>query len=99
MAARSCGFPSGTTRHPCCSFDYYEPVARREIRPLAASKGWIKVEKGAAYTLSCYLRASKEDVPALLGSHGQGTGGRRQRAPASSETEHRVEALLPDLQT
>ncbi len=57
--------PVGDEQTPVLSFDYYEPVTRREIRPLAASKGWIQVEKGAAYTLSCDLRASKQDVPAL----------------------------------
>jgi hypothetical protein len=68
--------PVGDDQTPVLSFDYYEPVARREIRPLAASKGWIKVEKGTAYTLSCYLRASKEDVPALLGVMAGEPGGR-----------------------
>ena len=48
-------------------FDYFEPVVKRELRPLAASLGWIKVEKGAAYTLSCDMRASVDGVRAVLG--------------------------------
>ncbi len=59
--------PVGDDQTPVLYFDYYEPVVRREIRPLAANKGWIKVATGTAYTLSCHMRASREDVPAVLG--------------------------------
>ncbi len=75
--------PVGGDQTPVLYFDYYEPLTRRETRPLAANLGWIKVEKGATYTLSCYLRASREGAPAVLGAmakeptgagkrHGQG---------------------------
>jgi len=81
--------PLGDEQTPVLSFDYYEPVTRREIRPLAASKGWIKVEKGAAYTLSCYLRASKEGVRALLGvmAGEPGGSGREHRQAVGLSTE------------
>ena len=59
--------PLGGDRTPVLYFDYYEPVVRRELRPLAAIKGWIKLDKGAAYTLSCEMRASRDAAPALLG--------------------------------
>jgi hypothetical protein len=70
--------PLGGDRTPVLYFDYYEPVVRRELRPLAAGKGWIKVEKGAAYTLSCDLRASRDATPALLGVRAaEPSGGQR----------------------
>ena len=49
-------YPLGGARTPVSYFDYFDPLVKRELRPLAASLGWIKVEKGAAYTLSCDLR-------------------------------------------
>ncbi|MCY3019796.1 MAG: hypothetical protein NTW87_12305, partial [Planctomycetota bacterium] len=73
--------PVGDERTPVLYFDYYEPVTRREFRPLAANEGWIKVMKGAAYTLSCYLRASREGVPAVLGVMAQ--------EPTGARSEHR----------
>ncbi len=59
--------PLGGRATPVLYFDYYEPVVRRELRPLAANLGWIEVEKGAAYTLSCDLRAGRDGVRAMLG--------------------------------
>ena len=58
----------GGDRTPVLYFDYFDPVVKRELRPLAASLGWIKVEKGAAYTLSCDMRASVAGVRAVLGA-------------------------------
>ena len=70
--------PLGGDRTPVLYFDYYEPVVRRELRPLAASLGWIPLEKGAAYTLSCDLRAGRDGVPAVLGLRaGDPAGARR----------------------
>ncbi len=59
--------PVGDAFTPVLYFDYYEPVAQREFRPLAANEGWLRVEKGTSYTLSCFMRASREGVPAVLG--------------------------------
>ncbi len=59
--------PIGGSQTPVLYFDYYQPVVRREVRPLVANEGWIRVQKGTAYTLSCYMRASRADVPAVLG--------------------------------
>ena len=67
--------PLGGTSTPVLYFDYYEPVVRRELRPLAASVGWIKLEKGAKYTLSCQMRATADDTPALIGVRGQDPAG------------------------
>jgi len=66
--------PLGGEKTPVLYFDYYEPVVRRELRPLAASVGWIKLEKGAAYTLSCQMRASVDGTPALIGVRGEDPG-------------------------
>lgn len=59
--------PVGGDHTPVLYFDYYQAVTRREISPLAANVGWIKVVKGRAYTLSGYMRATRDDVPAVLG--------------------------------
>jgi hypothetical protein len=73
--------PVGDAHTPVLYFDYFEPVAQREFRPLAANQGWIQVVKGAAYTLSCSMRASREGVPAVLGV--------AAKDPAGAGTEHR----------
>lgn len=59
--------PMGDGRTPVIGFDYYEPVLRTELRPTAANLGWVRVEPGSTYTLSCFLRASRPGVPAVLG--------------------------------
>lgn len=63
--------PLGGANTPQLFFDYFEPFARREIKPLAGNRGWIRVEKGTAYTLSCRMRASADGVPAVLGARGR----------------------------
>lgn len=71
--------PLGGRDTPVLGFDYFEPVVRRELRPLAASRGWIRLEKGRPYTLSCRMRASGDGVPATLGVQGrEPAGGARQ---------------------
>ena len=72
--------PLGGERTPALYFDYYEPVVRRELRPLAAGLGWIVLEKNAAYTLSCDMRASVAGTPALLGA--------RCKDPSGSSRDH-----------
>jgi hypothetical protein len=57
----------GDDRTPVLYFDYFEPQVKRERRVLAATVGWIHVEKGAAYTIGCDLRASADHVRAVLG--------------------------------
>jgi hypothetical protein len=59
--------PLGGSHTPVLYFDCFEPVVKRELRPLAASLGWIKVEPGAAHTLSCDMRSSVAGVRAVLG--------------------------------
>lgn len=59
--------PLGGNETPVFYFDYFEPVVRRETRALAANLGWIPVSKGAAYTISCDMRASVDGVAAVLG--------------------------------
>jgi len=58
--------PMGGGHTPLLCFDYFEAVATRELRPLAATLGWIPVKKGEPYTLSCRLRASVGGTKALL---------------------------------
>jgi hypothetical protein len=68
----------GGASTPVLYFDYYEPVVRRELRPLAASLGWIPVEKGTAYTISCDMRASRDGVRAALGARAEDPMGQRR---------------------
>jgi len=63
---------------PTLYFDYYEPVVHRETRPLAAGVGWIPLEPGAAYTLSCHLRAGDDGVRAVFGVRAKDPSGRWQ---------------------
>jgi len=58
--------PLGGASTPVLYFDYLKPVARRQIRVLAANLGWIPVQRDAPYTLSCDLRASEEGIRAVL---------------------------------
>ena len=51
---------------PVYWFDYYQPVRERVKRAFAANRGWIKVEPGALYTLSAYLRADADGTVAQL---------------------------------
>jgi len=51
---------------PVSYFDYFD-LHRMPVRaPLAASVGFLPVEPGQEHTLSVFLRASGDDVPALL---------------------------------
>jgi hypothetical protein len=59
--------PLGGENTPVLQFDYYEPVVRRETRVLASNLGWIGVEPGKKYVLSCYMRSSVGGVRALVG--------------------------------
>jgi hypothetical protein len=59
--------PLGGAHTPVLYFDYFEPLVKRQLRTPAASLGWIKVEKGTAYTLSCDMRSSVPGVRAVLG--------------------------------
>lgn len=68
--------PLGGDKTPVLCFDYYEPLVRRELAPLAAGRGWIPVEPGKPYTLSCMMRADRDGTRAALGAHNERpTGG------------------------
>lgn len=49
---------------PVYWFDYYEPVHQPVRRIFAANKGWFRVKPGERLTLSAWLRADAEDMPA-----------------------------------
>ena len=59
--------PLGGAHTPVLHFDYFEPQVKRELRVLAANLGWIRVEKGAAYTLSCDMRSSVAGARVVFG--------------------------------
>lgn len=61
----------GGEHTPVFHFDYFEPVHRRELRPLAANRGWLEVIPGQPYTLSLDMRASRSGVPAAFGVHNE----------------------------
>lgn len=71
----------GGEQTPELAFDYYQPIVHRELSPRAANVGWIAVEPGKPYTLSCQMRASEDGVPAVLGIIQQDPSGspRQQR--------------------
>lgn len=79
--------PLGGSHTPVLSFDYFQAVAQRQLSPLAASVGWIKLEKGKPYTLSASLRASQDGVPACLGV-------RVAQADTEGWTDHRKSVQL-----
>jgi len=79
--------PLGRGKTPILAFDYYEPLLRRELRPLAAGRAWIEVEPGRPYTLSCLMRASRGGVRARLGVRdARPGGGQRDHAHAVTLT-------------
>jgi len=61
--------PVGGEDTPVFNYDYFVPVNRRELRPLAASRGWIEVTPGQPYTVSVSMRASREGVRGTFGVH------------------------------
>jgi hypothetical protein len=64
----------GGDNTPVFNFDYYYPVVHRDLRPLAASLGWIEVSPGQAYTISVSMRASREGVRGAFGVHSEDAG-------------------------
>ena len=63
--------PLGGDHTPVLYFDYFEPLVKRELRIVAANLGWIQVDKGAAYTVSCDMRSSVTGARAVLGVRAQ----------------------------
>ncbi len=59
--------PLGGDRTPMLYFDYLVPVAKQQLQPLVANVGWLKVQTGQPYTLSCFMRANVAGIPAVLG--------------------------------
>lgn len=66
--------PLGGKHTPVFNFDYFEPVNRHELRPLAANVGWIEVAPGQPYTLSLGMRASRDGVQGALGVQNEDAG-------------------------
>jgi hypothetical protein len=64
----------GGKHTPVFNFDYFEPVNRRELRPLAANIGWIEVAPGQPYTLSLDMRAARDGVQGALGVQNEDAG-------------------------
>ncbi len=53
-------------RTPVTYFDYFTPVRVEQDAPLAANIGWIELAPARRYTLSAWMRADREGVPARL---------------------------------
>lgn len=64
----------GGENTPVFNFDYFYPVNHRELRPLAASVGWIEVVPGEPYTISVNLRASRRGTRGSFGVHDEDAG-------------------------
>lgn len=63
---------------PVLSFDYYDPRRDLYARPAITSEGWMRVQEGAQYVLSAWLRADQE-TPCRL----RALGPQRQYAGAT----------------
>jgi len=59
--------PLGGDQTPVLYFDYLKPLSRKQTQPLVANLGWLALKTGQPYTLSCFMRANAEGVPAFLG--------------------------------
>jgi hypothetical protein len=51
---------------PMFMWDWFDLVADEILVPVVAHHGWVPVEKGATYVVSCVLKADKPDVPARI---------------------------------
>lgn len=51
---------------PMFMWDWFDLVAEEILVPVVAHHGWVAVEKGATYVVSCVLKADKPDVPARI---------------------------------
>jgi hypothetical protein len=51
---------------PVYYFDYFPLYRVPVLAPLLANRGWIPVGRGAAYTLSAYMKADSEDLAGIL---------------------------------
>ncbi len=59
--------PLGGGNTPVLYFDYLVPSATRQLRMLVANLGWIAVQPGASYTLSCEMRSNPTGLRAAIG--------------------------------
>ncbi len=80
--------PLGAREGPTFYWDYYEPVVRTLRMMLAANLGWIRVDPGQPYTLSCDMRASVPGVTAVLGVRAQDPRG--AGTPRAQDLRHEV---------
>jgi hypothetical protein len=60
-------------------WDYFDAVDQPIHTVLAVHAGWVPMQPGKRYVLSCFLKADKPNVPALLLVY-QSEGGTRQQA-------------------
>ncbi|MCK4283962.1 MAG: carbohydrate binding domain-containing protein, partial [Candidatus Brocadiae bacterium] len=81
--------PLGGKEGPVLYWDYYDPVVRPLRMMLAANLGWIRVEPGQPYTLSCDMRASVEGATAILGVRTQDPRG--SDMPRGGDLRHKVQ--------
>ena len=54
------------SKTPVFLWDWFDLVEEEILIPLVAHHGWVPLTKGAAYSVSCVLKADKPDVPARL---------------------------------
>ena len=51
---------------PVFMWDWFDLVEEEMLVPLLVHHGWVRVEQGATYTVSCALKADQPDVPARI---------------------------------
>ncbi len=54
---------------PTFMWDWFDLVDDKVLTPLVANLGWVPLEKGATYVVSCELKADRPEVPARILVH------------------------------
>ncbi len=57
------------SKAPVFYWDYYEPIVEPICTVVCANEGWVPVQAGKSYVLSCYLKSDQPGIPALLLVH------------------------------
>lgn len=63
---RSLRIPIAKGKAPSYAFDYYDAVSAEAYTVVAGHIGWMPVKQGDPYVISCYMKADRDGVPALL---------------------------------
>lgn len=77
-------------------WDYFDPVRRPVRVMLAAHQGWLKAERGQAYTLSAYLKGDQPGRTGVLFVRQAGGRSLRKDFPLTTEWQRYSFTFTPD---